>query len=203
MKGAEQVKIMRKVLIVPATLVLATFAAAENRLFVSAGASFLRPADEAYRTVYGNQAVFPEFSVSIRVVRGLCLSGSLGQFSRKGTTPELGLETRANQSYISYGLSYLLRLSSTLCLQAGGGLASLRFREEAFDEEVKGHRSGYKIEGGILLVPEDERVFMGLTVGYISARVPAEAFTPALAQPLRLGGIKIAVSIGVQIFGGE
>jgi hypothetical protein len=196
-------KVMKKILIVPTILALVTFAAAENRLFVAAGANFLRPADEAYRSIYGDQAVFPELSASVRLVAGLCLRGSLGQFSRSGTTPELGQAVRSTQGYISCGLSYLLRVSTTLCFQAGGSLASLSYREQALGMEVKGHRQGFMAEGGVLLVPEDERVFMGLTVGYLSANVPAAAFGPPLAQPLRLGGLKIAVSIGIQIFGSE
>ena len=100
---------MKKLLIIPIVLVLAASAAAENRLFLSAGASFLRPADEAYRTVYGNQTVYPELSAAIRLIAGVCLTGSLGRFSKNGITPDLGLETKAVQSYYSVGLSYLLQ----------------------------------------------------------------------------------------------
>jgi len=194
---------MKKLLTIPAILALTAFAAAENRLFVSAGASFLRPADAAYRSIYGGQVVSPEFSASVRLFKGLCLGGSYGQFSRTGRTPELGLEVRARQSYLAGGVSYLLRMSPSLCLQAGAGLAGLSFREEAFGAEVRGHRTGFRAEGGVLLAPEDERVFMGLTVGYVSARVPGAGFDPPLAQALRLGGFKVTVSIGIQLFGEE
>jgi len=194
---------MKRFLIIPAVLALVTFGAAENRLFLSAGASFLRPADANYRAVYGNQAVYPELAAAVRVVAGVCLTGSLGQFSRNGTTPELGLETKAAQSYVSWGLSYLLRISSNLCVEAGAGMASMRFREEAFGEEVKGSHMGFKAEGGVLLIPEDERVFMGLKVGYVSAQVPGSDLSPALARSLRLGGLKISVSVGIQVFGGD
>jgi len=196
-------KIMKRVLVVPAVLVLATLAVAESRLFLSAGAGFLRPGDAAYRSVYGNQAVFPEFAASFRVVAGLCLSGSVGQFQRSGVSPELRLETRARQSYVSYGLSYLLRVSPIVCLQAGAGMASLSFREEAFGTEIRGRHSGFEARAGVFLVPEDERVFMGFTAGYVSARVPGSDFDPALSRALRLGGLKFAVSVGIQLFGGD
>lgn len=194
---------MRRSLIVPVLLILTASAAAESRLFLSAGAGFLRPGDSAYRSVYGGQTVFPEFSASGRVVAGLCLTAGYGQFSRTGTTPELGLTAHATQSYFTYGLSYLLRLSPTICLRAGGGLASLRFREEALDMEVRGRHSGVMAEGGVWMVPEDERVFMGLTVGYLSGRVAGQDLQPALDRSIRLGGLKVAVSIGIQLFGSE
>ncbi len=194
---------IKKLLIIPMVLILAAAAAAENRLFLSAGASFLRPADEAYRTVYGNQAVYPELSVAIRLIAGVCLTGSMGRFSKNGITPDLGLETKAVQSYYSVGLSYLLRISPTLCLEAGGGMARMSFREEAFGLTVDGRHSGFKAEGGVLLIPEGERVFMGLKVGYLSGRVPGSELVPASDQSLRLGGLKIAVTIGIQLFGND
>jgi len=199
----RRAKIMKRMLVVPAVLVLATLAAAESRLFLSAGAGFLRPGDAAFRSAYGNPAVFPEFAASVRVVAGLCLSGSVGQFRRTGVSHELGLETRARQSYVSYGLSYLLRLSPLICLQAGAGMASLSFREEAFGTEIRGRHSGFEARAGVFLVPEDERVFMGLTAGYVSARVPGPDVDPALSRALRLGGLKVAISVGIQLFGAE
>jgi len=194
---------MKRFLIVPAILILAASAAAENHFFLSAGASFLRPGDANYRAIYGNQAVYPELSAAIRLVAGVCLTGSFGRYARNGTTPELGLDASSTQSYISWGLGYLLRVSPTLCLTANGGMASLSFREEALDAVMKGHHMGYLAEGGVLLVPEDERVFMGLKVGYLSAAVPGSELTPPLGRDLKLGGLKISVSIGIQIFGGE
>src|SRR5512142_216427 len=148
---------MKKLLIVPMVLILAASAAPENHFFLSAGASFLRPGDSAYRAVYGNQAVYPELSAAIRLVAGVCLTGSWGRFPRKGTTPELGLPTDSTQSYFSWGLGYLLRVSPTFCLQANGGMASLSFQEKALDAVRSGRRMGYLVEGGALLVPEDER----------------------------------------------
>ena len=100
-----------------------TSAAVESRLPVGR-CELLRPADEGYRAVYGNQAVYPEISAAARLIAGLCLTASTGQFSRHGDDPELGLETSATQSYYSVGLSYLLRVSSNLCLEAGAGMAT-------------------------------------------------------------------------------
>ena len=56
----------------------------------------------------------PELDVAFRVVGGLCLTGSVGQFAKSGTTPDLELETRATQSYITVGLGYLQRVSSLI-----------------------------------------------------------------------------------------
>jgi hypothetical protein len=194
---------MKKLLIVPAVLVLLTAASAENRFFLSIGANYIRPADENYRLVYGNQVLYPEITGSVRLVAGLCLTGSVGKFTKTGTTPELELETRATQSYFSAGLSYLLRASRILCFEAGGGVAGLSFREEALGAWIKGRHRGYKAEAAILFIPEDERVFFGVRFGYIFARVSDLDSDVSGAQPISLGGARIAVTVGIQLFGGQ
>jgi len=194
---------MKKLLIVPALLIFVATAAAENRFFLAAGANFLRPADEGYRGIYGNQAIFPEMSTAIRLVGGLCLTGSLGKFSRTGATPDLGLETIGKQSYITAGLGYILRVSRLVCLEAGGGFAGMSFSEEALGTSIKGKRSGLMAEGGLLIIPEDDRVFMGVKVGYLSARVDdLDAGLEGL-QSIRLGGLRVTVSVGIQLFGSD
>lgn len=194
---------MRRLLIVPVALALAAAAHAESRLFIGVGANVIRPADGSYRSIYGNQAIYPELAASIRLVKGLCLTGSIGQFSKSGKTPDLGLDARATQGYISVGLGYMIRASRLLCLEAGAGIAGMSFREEALDSWIKGRWSGIKAEGGLLLVPEDERIFMGVRFGYLSARV--HDLDPGLAgpQPIQLGGARIAVVVGIQLFGND
>jgi len=192
---------MRKLLIAPVALILAVPLAAESRLFLAAAVSYVRPADANFRSVYGDQVISPEVSAAVRLVGGLCLTGSAGKLSKNGRTPDLGLETTATQSYVSIGLAYLLRASPTLCFEAGLGMAGLSFREDALDLWVKGKHPGLKLEGGVLLVPEDERVFMGLRIGYLSATVPGSELEPIGDQDVRLGGLKVSVSIGIQLFG--
>ena len=192
---------MRRLLIVPAALALAVAAHPESRLFIGVGADFIRPADASYRSIYGSQAVYPELSVSLRLVKGLCLTGSIGQFSKSGKTPDLGLDAKATQGYISVGLGYMIRAYRLLFLEAGAGIAGMSFREEAFDSWIKGRGGGIKAEGGLLLVPEDEKIFMGVRFGYLSARV--RDLDPRLAgpQPIHLGGARVAVVVGIQLFG--
>ena len=45
--------------VVPAMLLLCSAAAAESRLFLGAGANYIRPADENYRSAYGGQPSIP------------------------------------------------------------------------------------------------------------------------------------------------
>jgi hypothetical protein len=194
---------MRRFLVIPAVLALVTAASAESRFFLSAGASYLRPADEKYRLIYGNQAIYPEISAAIRLVGGLCVTGSYGTFAKTGTTPELGSEARAEQTYISAGLAYLIRASRILCFELGGGVAGMSFREDALGAWVKGRQPGFKAEGAILILPEDERVFFGVRFGYISARIADLSSELTEPQPIRLGGAKIAVCVGIQLFGNE
>src|SRR4030042_3291327 len=127
----EKVRTMKKlILTMTGVLVLLTSASAQSRLFLSLGANRIRPADAAYRSIYGNQVLYPELAVAIRMVGGLCLTGSFGQFVKNGTTPDLALETRAKQSYITMGIGYLHRISSFFCVEAGAGVAALKFRED-------------------------------------------------------------------------
>lgn len=192
---------MRKMLFVPAVLVLLTAASAENRLFLTLGASYIRPKDPGFRQFYGSSAIFPEVSAAIRLLRGLCLTGSAGKFSKDGTTPDLGLETHASQSFFSFGLGYILRASGTLCFDLEAGLAGLNYREEALGAWIKGRKPGFQAEGGVFFMKEDGDIFVGLKLGYMSARVSDLDSTVTGAQPITLGGVKVTLCFGIQLFG--
>ena len=192
---------MKKALIVPAILLLLTSASAESRLFVSLGAGFMRPADPGFRQVYGNEALLPEVSAALRLYKGLCLTAGAGKASEEGRTPELGLVTKASQGYISVGLGYLLRISEGLSVDVNAGFAGMSCSEEALGAMIQGKGSGYKAEAGIFLMEEDGRAFLGLKLGYLSARV--SDLEPQIAGPqsFKLGGPKIALCFGLQLFG--
>jgi hypothetical protein len=194
---------LKKTLIIPAVLLLLTTASAESRLFVSVGAGFMRPTDPGFRQIYGNQALLPEVAAAVRLYKGLCLTAGGGRVSEEGMTPELGLMTKARQEYVSVGLGYMLRISQGLCADANAGIAGMSCREDALGAMVKGHGLGYKAELGILLMEEDGRAFIGLRLGYISARV--SGLEPPIAGPLsiKLGGPKISLCFGLQLFGND
>jgi hypothetical protein len=196
-----QVKTMKKLIsTITGVLLLLTSASAESRLLLSAGANLIRPADAVYRSVYGGQAIYPEVAVSVRILRGFCLTGSFGEFAKDGTTPNLGLKTRAKQSYFTMGVGYLHRVSSLICVEASAGVAGLRFSEDALDSQVKGQKMGLMGEGGALYMDEDGQFFMGLKLGFLSATV--NDFAPDIGGPqsVRLGGFKVSVSFGIQLF---
>jgi hypothetical protein len=189
-------------LILTGVLVLVASTSAQSRLFVSAGANLMHPADAAYRSLYGNQVIYPEIAAAFRVVGGLCLIGSFGQFTKAGTTPDLGLPTRSRQSYVSAGLGYLQRVSSLFCIQGGAGAAMLKYNEEALDTEVSGQKWGLMAEGGVLYMPEEGGgFFLGLKLGFLSAKVSDVAPDIAGSQPASLGGFKVSASVGIQLFG--
>jgi hypothetical protein len=190
------------ILTMTSVLALLTAASAQGRLFLSAGANLIRPADAAYRSIYGSQVVYPELAVAFRVVKGLCLTGSFGQYEKNGTTPDLGFETWAKQSYITAGLGYLQRISAVFCVEAGAGVAAMNFREEALDAQVVGKKLGLLAEGGIFYMPEEgQGFFLGLKFGFLSANVNDIASEMAGPQPVRLGGFKVSASVGIQLFG--
>jgi hypothetical protein len=194
---------MKRTLIFPAVLLMMTTASAESRLFVSLGAGFMRPADPGFRQIYGNQALLPEVSGAFRFYKGLCLTAGAGKASEEGKTPELGLDAKASQGYISVGLGYLLRISSGLCVDVNAGIAGMSYREEALGTMIKGKGPGYKAEVGILLMEEGGRAFMGLRLGYLSARVSDLELPIAGPQSIKLGGPKIILCFGLQLFGND
>jgi uncharacterized membrane protein (Fun14 family) len=56
-------------------------------------------------------------------------------------------------------------------------------------------------EGGIYYMPEDgQGFFLGLKVGYLAAKVNDIATNVGGAQSVSLGGLKIAVCIGIKLF---
>jgi len=182
-------------------LFLLVTASAQSRLYLSLGANLIRPTDEAFRSIYGNQALYPELAVAVRVAGGFCLTGHLGQFTRRGTTPELGFETQAKQGYIAAGLGYLHRISSVFCVQADVGAASVRFSEDALDTLIQGNEWGFLTNGGIYYMPEEgQGFFLGLKFGYLAAKATDIASEVAGDQPVRLGGFKVALSIGIKLF---
>lgn len=192
---------MKRILVLPVLLVLAVPAAAEGRLFVSVGAQYVRPADAQFRQVYAAGAVLPCVAAAVRLVDGLCLTAGAGTFSKTGTTPELELESRATQSYIAVGLGYLLRASPTVCFEAGGGIAGLRYKETALGMSVRGRHPGFRAEAGVLLMPEGEKLFMSLKAGLLAGRVVPEPGSPTGSTSVKLGGPFVSVSIGLQLFG--
>jgi hypothetical protein len=194
---------MKKLLLtMTGVLVLLTAASAQGRLFLSLGANMIRPADAAYRSIYGNQALYPELGVAIRTVGGLCVIGSFGQFAKNGKTPDLGLETRSKQSYVTGGLGYLFQISGALCLEAGAGVAAMKFSENALDTEIDGQKMGLMAEAGAIYMQEEgQGFFLGLKLGFLSATVNDISSDIAGSQPVKLGGVKISVSVGIQLFG--
>jgi hypothetical protein len=193
---------MKKLIVIlAAVLLLIASASAQSRLFLSLGGNLILPSDAGFKSIYGTQALYPELGVAIRAVAGLCLTGSFGQFSRTGATPDLGLESKASQSYISGGLGYLQRVSSAFCVEGRAGVAALKFSEEALQQRIEGSKMGFMAEGGLLFMPEEgQGFFLGLKLGFLSASVADVAPDIAGAQPVKLGGMKVALSVGIQLF---
>jgi len=132
-----------------------------------------------------------------------CVSCRVVLFAMCGCTADRVFESLSFQIYFPAGLGYLQRISRLLCLQAGAGVAALSFREDALGAFITGRKMGLAAEGGLLIVPEDERVYMGVKIGYLAATV--EDLDPVMSgrQSARLGGLKIAVSVGIQLFGSD
>jgi hypothetical protein len=102
------------IIVCMALLVPAAARAADPLLLFSIAGNYLRPADAGYRAIYGNQVFYAEFDAGIRLYGGVYVLGGYGRLSKTGTTPELELETRSMQQFISVGFGYIRQISGLL-----------------------------------------------------------------------------------------
>lgn len=176
-------------------LLLPAAASAGRLLMVSVSGNYLLPADAAYRTIYGQQGIYPEFTLGVRIIGGFYAVGGYGQVSGSGRTPELGLDAESSQRFISAGLAYVTRFSSMFCGEFEAGYLNAGYREEALGEIVSGSRSGYQGQVRLLFMSEEGPFFVGVNIGYLAARVESPG--------IKLGGFKAGLSLGFRFLGSD
>lgn len=188
---------MKKIaIIVCLTFLVPAAAGAANPLFLfSIAGNYMRPADAAYRSIYGNQVLYAEFDAGVHIYRGIHILGSYGRLSKSGTTPELELESHSMQQFISVGVGYIRQISGLLNIEVEGGLVGAKYREEALDAVVSGQRPGIRAGLGLLFMAEEGKIFAGAKFVYISAKVPD--------PEIRLGGAQATLCVGLRLFGGD
>ena len=172
------------------TLLAAGTAAAGDRVLLAAALSYLNPSDAGYRDIYGGRVFFPEAWAGLRVAGGLHLLGGYGWFTKKGTTPDLGLEAKSTQSFFWGGLGYVGNVTRMVKFKVEAGAAGFRYKEEAMDRVVSGSALGFRAGAGVLVL--SRVAFSGFEFGYIGASDTAEDVK------IKLGGLRATVSAGVK-----
>ncbi len=179
---------MKKAFIVLMLVLPLGTAFAQNPILVSLGANYMHPLDSGYREIYGKHAFYPDFTLGLRLYRGLYFLGSFGLLANRGITPELSLPAQSRQNFLSLGLGYIMKISGILNLEVESGALMAFYKEEALETAVSGKQSGFKVEIGFLLKNEDANIFVGLKAGYLMANVRELG--------IKLGGIKAGLCIG-------
>lgn len=172
-------------------LLAAGTAAAADRLLIGVGLNYMLPSDAGYRDIYGDRVFYPEAWAGVRVFRGFHLLGGYGGFTKKGTTPELGLEAKSTQRVFWAGLGYVGTVTRLVQFKAEAGAASVGYKEESMGVAVSGSRLGLRAGFGLLFL--GRVLFTGLDLGYIGASDSVEDVK------IKLGGFKGFVSIGVRL----
>jgi hypothetical protein len=172
-------------------LLLAGTSHAADRLMVTVGGTYMHPDDSGYRDVYGGQAFFPEVTAGLRLVGGLYLAGGFGALTKHGKTPELGLDAKSTQTFLTAGLGLITTVSgpARFFLEAGG--ADVLFREESMETTVSGSKIGYY--GRMGLVVAGKTVLGGFSLGYLAASGTVEDVK------IKMGGPKASVFVGFRI----
>ncbi|MCK4766253.1 MAG: hypothetical protein KAW12_28925 [Candidatus Aminicenantes bacterium] len=158
---------------------------------ISITGNYLSPADENFKTYYGNSIIFPELKLRHKIFAGISLWAGYATFSAAGTTgPVLQVETKSIQSYISFGLGYNGNLSPKLgyIIEVGG--VSFKYKEEAMGEAVSDTAFGFRADLALtykIVGP----LFVELTVGYLSGSDTINGID------IKLGGMKAGAGLGV------
>jgi len=162
-----------------------------DHLIVSAGLSYLQPADSGYRAVYGDSAFFPELEAGLRLSRGLYLMGGFGTLTKSGETLDLGLPAKSTQRFFSAGLGYLATISGGLKFKVEAGAVDIGYKEEALETTVSGSSWGWQGKLGILWM--GKIALAGVDLGYMSASDTVEGLK------IKLGGARAGIYIGFRI----
>ena len=185
---------MKKLLVIPLLLLVAQGAMAVDRLLIfTVAANYMHPTDAGFRSIYGNSAFYPDVTGGVRVVGSLYTMVGYGWLNKKGKSPNLNLDVAGSQSFLSAGLGYILHLGGTFSVMFEGGYVYARYKEEALNAVVNGGTSGIKADVSLLLLGEEGQIFAGIKAGYIAANVSSPS--------LKLGGPRIALCLGIGLFG--
>jgi hypothetical protein len=184
-------KAMKKALILFLLTCWTATAFGAEHLIVSAGLSYLQPADSGYRGIYGESAFYPEVEAGVRLSRGLYLMGGFGTLTKTGSTPDLGLPARSTQRFFSAGLAFLATISGGLKFKVQAGAVDIGYKEEAMETTVSGSSLGWQGKLGILWM--GKIALAGVDLGYMTASDTVDGLK------IKLGGARASIYVGFRI----
>lgn len=172
-------------------ILVSSFAFSDSRIYIGAGASYFRPSDENFKVAYGSSHILPDIEFGIRLLWHLHLIGGYSFLSKRGEVPELGIESKSEQQFLSFGAGFLVPIGKSASFLMAGGAASISYVEEVLDIKVDGNKIGFFGEAGLNILPINV-LYIGFRAKYIRAKHLYEDVS------FKLGGMKLNACIGVR-----
>lgn len=180
---------MKKTIIFITVLLVMSSISFAEKFIVSISANSLIPADSYFKDTYKNSILYPKLRAGVKAFRDFYIWGSYGFFSVEGKTPNLQLDAKSTQNFISFGVGYLFSMSKAISLDAAIGGSYINYTEEAMGLEVSGSKLGFCVEGGISY-NIGKHFFTRLSVDYLAASDTVEGVD------IKLGGFTAGIGIG-------
>jgi len=163
-----------------------------GRFFVKGNFDYLSPSDRDYKDVYGSGTLFPQVKAGFRMARNFYIWAGYGSISAEGTIPELESSAKASQTFLFFGLKYTRNFSKKMGYKIEAAMASIKYKEEALEMELKESAQGFSVETG-LVFNLGKRFFSELSIGGLFA-------TDVLPEKkVKLGGFKAGLGLGVKL----
>jgi hypothetical protein len=159
---------------------------------VSIMGNYFKPADENFKSFYGENHYYPEFKLNLKLFNGLYLWSSFGYLSAEGTTiPQLNEKTEWKQAFLSFGGGYKAALSGKISsLFRLGGLYT-KYKEEALETIIEDSAFGFVVSAS-LIYDISGTFYTELEVGYLSVSDTIDNVS------IKLGGFKGGIGIGIK-----
>lgn len=159
---------------------------------LSFSGNYILPRDPNFKKIYGKGMLYREIKLSYTFYEDYYVWGSYGVGGKTGETqPYFHMKTSISQNYYSGGLGFSEDFAKNFGYKLELGFAAIKYREKAFGTESQGGGLGFRVETG-LVYKFSKKLFSELSIGYISG------IEKNNISILKLGGIKIEVSIGIR-----
>jgi hypothetical protein len=172
-------------------IVFASIGLPAEKFVAELSGSFQLPNDAAFKETYGKGGFVPELRLQYEVAPSFYVWGGAGMFLKKGLTPQVQMEAKSSQIYLSIGGGYIAKLSEKIDLRVGPGLCLVSYKEEISDSEQSGTRLGLRVDAD-LLYALGEKFLAGITAGYATASATADSVS------FKMGGFRIGAAVAIR-----
>jgi hypothetical protein len=168
-----------------------------DKIFISAGAAAVYPADQRFRDFYGSVQFGPELKAGYNFFDNFYLWLGYSCFSARYTVPVLLDEAKASQHFLAFGAGWETRRGRRLQSDFFAALVLAGFKEQALGETVKSSVVGFELGTGLRYFVK-KRVFIGMAFSYSEARASLAETEISLGGRRLLGGMRLTANLGIR-----